>query len=410
MDFEAMMNYFFVGLAGLGLIAVILLATCSCTKKDPAASSVASNAPAEPPHKTDSDKGVFVIGREIAKAAEAEKRRQQQGPRESPLPKQGYDFWHGDQLLIDPAPSPLDDALREVVRKYAASTPQQRAVIRDSISMDGFYTLMTFAQRSAVFAIRERNVEIARDGLTAVAMIDQERVDFRDIPAGLYLLYHAANRIGADADRIFRQIGKLSDTEVGEQIGQFVEHSKEWCSLRSSLFVEVQTEKGVGFIDRDVRRYNPTLNLESLVIAVARLVATDKYQPQTVSVETELPPIWLSRGKNADLDRVLSRVRGGATIHARLRPNEHPEHAKQGFYVFIVETSQPDDAQILLRLSQAKDVQGHCMIGGAAGRLFALIVAQSEWIGVGAYETTKTLARFEKGLTNVLGAYAEKRR
>lgn len=409
MDSEAMMDYFFVALAGVVLIAVVLLAT-SCRKKDPAASSAASNGSVQPSDRTDSERGVYVIGREMAKAAEAEKRRQQQGPLESPLPKQGYDFWHGDQLLIDPAPSSLDDALREVVRKYAASKPQQRAVIRDSISMDGFYTLMTFARRSAVFAIRERNIEIARDGLIAVAMIDQERVDFRDIPTTLYLLYHAANRIGADANGMFRQVGKLSDTEVGQRIVQFVEHSHEWCSLRSSLFVEVQTEKGVGFIDRDVGRYKPTLDLESLVIAVARLVAADKYQPQSVSVETELPPIWLSRGKNADLDRVLATVRGGATIHARLRPNEHPKHADQGFFVFIVETSQPADAQILLRLSQAKDVQGHCMIGGAAGRLFALIVARSITEGVEAYETPKALARFEEGLTRTLAEFADKAR
>lgn len=146
------------------------------------------------------------------------------------------------------------------------------------------------------------------------------------------------------------------------------------------------------------------------MIAVARLVAADKYQPGSVLVETELPPIWLSRGKNADLDRVLARVRGGATINACLRPNEHPKHAEQGFFVFIVETSQPDDAHTLLRLSQARDVQGHCMIGAAAGRLFALIVARSIMEGVEAYETPKTLARFEEGLTKVLAAYAGKPR
>jgi hypothetical protein len=276
--------------------------------------------------------------------------------------------------------------------------------------MDGFYTLMTFASRSAVIAMRERKVEIARDGLTAIVMIDQERVDFRDIPTNLYLLYHAATRIGADADGMFRQIGKLSETEVGEQIVRFVEQPPERRSLRSGLFVEVQTENGVGFIGRDIERYNPTLDLESLVLAVARLVAADKYQPESVSVETELPPIWLSRGKNANLERVLARVRGGASIHARLRPNEHPKHAEQGFFVFIVETSQPDDAQTVLRLSQAKDVQGYCMIGAAADRLFALIVARSIMEGVEAYETPKTLVRFEEGLTRVLAAYADKLR
>ena len=95
-------------------------------------------------------------------------------------------------------------------------------------------------------------------------------------------------------------------------------------------------------------------------------------------------------------------------MHGSLRPNEHPKHREQGLFVFIVETSQPDDAQTLLRLSQAKDVQGHCMIGAAAGRLFALIVARSIIVGVEAYETPKSLARFEEGLTKVLAGYADK--
>ena len=195
-----------------------------------------TNGSAKRPDGNAPEKGTYVLGQELARAAKAEKRRHLRGPRESPLPQRDYDFWHGDLFLIDPAPSSLDDALREVVQKYAASEPQQRAAIRDSISMDGFYTLMTFSRRCAVFAMRERNVEIAREGLTAVAMIDEERVDFRDIPACLYLLYHAASRIGADAGGMFRQVGVLSDSDVGKQIVRFVEQTPDRRSLRSEIF------------------------------------------------------------------------------------------------------------------------------------------------------------------------------
>ena len=340
------MNYLFVGLAGLGLIAVILLATCSCMKKSPEPSSVASNDPANPPAKTDSEKGVYVIGREMAKAADAEQRWKQQGTRESPLPKQGYDSWHGDLSLIDPAPNSLDDALREITGRYATSDPQQRAALRDSIDMDGFYTLMTFGRRSAVFAMREKKAEIVRHGLTAIAMIDQQRVDFRDILMCLSLLYHAANRLGADADKMFRQTALLAEPEVGKQIVGFAEQTPDYRSLRRSWgYDEVETAKGVGFIGWEFAKYDPTVDLKSLAMDVAHLVAADKYQPDGISVAAELPPVWLSRGKNAELDTVIARIRGGASLHGSLRPNEHPKHAEQGFFVFIVETSQPDDAQ-----------------------------------------------------------------
>lgn len=404
------MHYFFLGLAGLGLIATILLVTYSCTKKDRAASpAAASNGCAKRPDGADSDEGGYVIGREMARAAEAEQRWKQHGTRESPLPKQGYDFWHGDLSLIDPAPNPLDDALREIAGRYAASDSVQRAAIRDSIDMDGFYILMTFGKRSAVLAMREKKAEIVRHGLTGIAMIDQQRVDFRDILMCLALLYHAANRVGADADKMFRETALLAEPEVRKQIAGFVEQTSDYRNLRRSWgYDEVETPKGVGLIGWECAEYDPTVNLKSLALDVAHLVAADKYQPDGISVAARLPPVWLSRGKNAELERVLMRIRGGASVHGSLRPNEHPKHREQGFFVFIVETPQPDDAHTLLRLSRAKDVQGHCMIGVAAGRLFVLIVANSIMVGVEAYETPETLTRFEKGLSKILARYADK--
>jgi len=395
---------------GSVILAAMLLTACSCTKADNRASPVNTNDKARPPEGSDSDQKFFVIGTEMAKAVEAEKHWQQRGlVRESPLPKQGYDFWHGDQNLIDPAPNALDDTLREVVQRYAKNDSQERAAIRSSIGMDGFYTLMTFARRSAVFAIREKKAEIARDGLVAVSMINQERVDFRDILMCLSLLYHAANRAGADADKMFRQAAVLAEPEVGKQIVNFVERSPDGRDLRISWgFDEVETAKGLGLIGWGFKKYAPTVDLKSVVIDAAQLVAADKYLPDSVSVATELPPVWLSHGKNAELDGVLASVRGAATISARLRSNEHPKHNSQQFTMFIVETSQIADAQTLLRFSRVNDNREHIMIGVASGKLFALIVARSFVQGDEAYETPKSLARFQEGLTKILVQYADK--
>jgi hypothetical protein len=141
---------------------------------------------------------------------------------------------------------------------------------------------------------------------------------------------------------------------------------------------------------------------------VARLIAADKYRPGTVAVASELPAVWLSHGKSPELEKVLARVRAGASISASLRPTEHPKHDSQQFTVFIMETSQTDDAKTLLRLSQTQDARGHSMIGVASGRLFSLIVARAFMDGVEAYETPKTIVRFEAGLTKLLDRYADK--
>jgi len=273
----------------------------------------------------------------------------------------------------------------------------------------GGVSAITFGQRSAVFAMRERKADIARDGLIAVAMINQERVDFRDILMCLSFLYHAASRVGANSDAMFRQIATLAEPEVGKQMVGFVGQTPTHRNLRSSWgYDEMETENGPGFVGWEFAEYHPTIDLKPLVMEVAQFIAADKYQPGTVAVASELPPVWLSRGKNPELAMVLGRVRAGASISARLRPNEHPKYDCQQFTVFIVETPQSDDAKTLLRLSQAEEARGHSMIGVASGRLFSLIVARAFMDGVEAYETPKTIVRFKVGLTKILDRYSDK--
>src|SRR5262249_26963862 len=105
----------------------------------------------------------------------------------SPIHKKRYTFVRCETSLIKPAPHPLDDTIASLCRKFVRSRQAQRQTLRASLSMDDFYTLLTFAHRAAVFALRDRGaVGVAAgrrcavgvaDGLTGVAMIEAERVD-----------------------------------------------------------------------------------------------------------------------------------------------------------------------------------------------------------------------------------------
>ena len=100
-----------------------------------------------------------------------------------------------------------------------------------------------------------------------------------------------------------------AEPEVGEMLVGFVEQTRKYRDLRSSCgFDEVETEKGLGFIGWEFAKYDPTADLKLVAMEVARLVATDKYQPGSISVAAELPSMWLSRGKNADLEKVLAGI------------------------------------------------------------------------------------------------------
>src|SRR5262245_8749987 len=97
------------------------------------------------------------------------------------MPDGIYDFWRGEINLINPAPIALDSQLRELCQSFANSDAQSRAQMRASISMEEFYTLLTFSKRAAVFGIRERNAAWLVDRLTSLSMIELDRVDFRDV-------------------------------------------------------------------------------------------------------------------------------------------------------------------------------------------------------------------------------------
>lgn len=354
--------------------------------------------------QTDSNDEPLILGQQLADARNAETQwRESGGGGNSPLPQMEYDFWQGDLSLLRPTPNPLDDKIRDVCRQYARSDADKRSDIRHAISMDQFYTLINFAKRSAVFGLREASVDIIADGLTALAMIEQERVDFRDILLYLGVLYHAANRAGGDADEMFRNAAALAETEVAEFLINFTEQTPEYRNIREYWgYDEVKTDDGVGFIGWGFDDYNPSIDLKMTIIEISELVASDNYQPSHIEVATELPNVWLGGQDIPARERILSTIRGGATISASLQPEKHAQHDSQQFTVFLAETANESDAQSLCQMAESNNSPIHCKLALAKSRLFCLVVARSFVEGVDAYETTESLARFSDGLAAIL--------
>jgi hypothetical protein len=355
-------------------------------------------------------KNAYVLGEQLAKAEEAEQQRKSSGNTgKSPMPVGDYDFWRGETYLINPAPSALDSKLRELCRNFAKGGAVSRAKTRASISMDEFYTLLTFSKRAAVFGIRERNAAWLVDGLTALSMIELDRVDFRDALVSVSLLHHSALRIGQNANQLLSDAAALSESKVSELIKDFIKRPAEDKVLRAKWgYDEVETRDGIGFIGWEFNVYNPTYDLKKIALDLAEYITADKYQPDSVSIATDLPDYWLKTEDSSSLGKSLLAVRGGATISGKLRQNEHPDHESQMFNVILVEVSDESVAKTLLELSKKKKHPDYCMLGLAEGKLFCLVVARSYDRGKKAFETSDSLARFSKGFTGILSRYAYK--
>jgi hypothetical protein len=355
-------------------------------------------------------KNFYVLGEQLARAMEVEQQRKSRGETgKSPMPDGKYDFWRGETYLINPAPSALDAPLRELCQSFAKSGAESRAKTRASISMDEFYTLLTFSQRAAVFGIRERNAAWLVDGLTALSMIELDRVDFRDVFVSVSLLHHSAVRIGQDANQLLSGAAALSEPKVSGLISNFINRPPEEKVLRANWgYDEVETRNGIGFIGWEFQDYNPTYDLKKIAVDLAEYIAADKYQPVSVSIATGLPDIWLKTKDSASLDKSLRAVRGGATVNGRLRPNEHPDHESQMFTIFLVEVADESAAKTLLELSKKKNPTDYCMLGLAERNLFCLVVARSFVAGKNAFETSGSLARFSNGIAGILRRHAGK--
>lgn len=351
---------------------------------------------------------VVVIGEEMAEALEADRRHAKaRGTGDSPLPAEEYDPSRGELSQLNPSPAPLDSALATVVRRYAASDAAGRQKMRDAIDMDGFYTLRTFAQRAAVFGLRQRSTAHLRDGLAAVAMIDPARIDPRDIPDGVALLHHAAVRIGADAPALLREAGALAEPRVAELLTGFAARPAAEKDLRQTwMLEEVQTTAGPGFVRRGIDAYEPTADLLGAALQIAELVASDAYQSSDPEVASMLPPVWLRSGDARAVQRALDAARAGVSLSPWMRPGVHPRHEEQNLLIFLVETANEQDAQALQDAAgQARSRDGG-RLSVAHGRLFCLFVGRSFVTEVESYETDERLARFAAPLGAILRRHA----
>jgi len=186
----------------------------------------------------------------MAAAAEAERKRLERSDGDqSPMPETTYDRWRGELSLVNPRTGPLDAEIAAACRAFERTDNSDRAAARRSVSMDEFYTLLAFSRRAAVVAMRDRTIEHLRDGLTAITMIEADRVDFRDILVALSLIHHAAIRIGADSSLLFHDAAMRSEPAVARLINEFVTRPPEHQGLRDAWgHVEIETADGVGFV------------------------------------------------------------------------------------------------------------------------------------------------------------------
>lgn len=337
-----------------------------------------------------------VIGSQIADADARERRhRQQFAHLPSPLPPRKYRPEDGETTLIDPTVLDLDRELESICARVAAFSADETRDFRNGATTADFYTLLNFAKRASVFALRDHDEKWIRVALTAVAVVDAARVDERDLPLTLSLIHHSAERLGLHTTALFDAASTLAEARTSQMIRSFVRQSAVDKDIAKSWgYHELPSTARVGFVRRGFDAYAPTRDLLGAALAIREAIARDRYQGD-VTLATELPAVWFPEAVREDAERILARSVAAASVYGSLHPHAHERANAQLLLIFIVEARSEQDATNLHALAASGPFDEPATLTLHKDRLFSLIVARSFEVGVPSYETSESIKRFE---------------
>jgi hypothetical protein len=168
----------------------------------------------------------------------------------------------GEWGLLNPEKVALDDELRGLCSTFREMAKGKRSKFRKAQTLDQKYTLLAFARRSALFALRDKSPEILRGGLTSIAMVD---TDFRYILVALAVLHHSAKRLELDATQEFEKAAQLANSRTAKLFADFVERDAQSQDLSGSWgFEEVVLDWEIGFAKWGFAKYDPETDLLQL--------------------------------------------------------------------------------------------------------------------------------------------------
>lgn len=252
--------------------------------------------------------------------------------------------------------------------------------MRQSLSLQELYTLMWFSSRAAVFALRGEST--LEDAVTAIAVVEAERVDYRDIPFKLSVVEHASERTGADTRRLFAGAAQIAEPAVAAELNRMSRRPMTHRALCGSCIqAEVRTSRGIGLTDWWGGRYAPTIDLAALAVQVVDDIEQAGLQPKDPVLGADAPSFWFEPADRA-AQSALRSTRAVVSLHCDLRPELDPGHARhgapsQGLLAWLIELRDERAAGVLLESLHRPNDYLHRR-GIVRGPLFGLLVAR-EW-------------------------------
>jgi hypothetical protein len=339
-----------------------------------------------------------VIGEQTAAAVAAESRRVARVDAPSPLDvayeaRSAFDLFRYVE-------TPVDARVASFVERFAAADAQQRADLRLRLSRSDLYTLLTFARRRALCAVRNRDLSSAVIGFQAVAAIELARVDRRDASMALGMLAYAAEHLDGSASALLIDAASHAEQDLAKLMvkeSNAASHELKRLGLR-----EVTFSTGVGLVDDQRHRFQPAKNLLALAEQMVAVIENDTYRVTDIAIGTRLPLVWLPAGEHDVLTKASRALSGCLNIHARPAADLKATFPSHWLLVFICEAAHAEDAALLTAASRSRPSSDIAELGVSAGPLCTIMVARPTMRDASGIETADSLRRFNDPIRSLL--------
>ncbi len=343
----------------------------------------------------DDPKEEYALGQEWGEANEKEAARKKAiADAKSPLKGITYADFDSGSPIRNPKETELDQAIIELIGQYKMGGDKAREALRNSLTQEDLYTLMSFCWRATVFGLRGVNDHIL-SALIALAMIDKERCDFRDVIVALGFVNHGLNKIEVAVDALYEEAIQLAAPPMGELIRGFHQKNPSAKSIEKiSGYTPYDYEEGIGFIRYGYATRMSKLNLPAIAFAIGKHIETDKYGHVDITVGENMPPIWVGGDKDEHIQAALNKAMTTVSLHAYSREEFVEDWLSQMFLLYLVEFKQTEEANSLMKMIGREKFDKAARVFGVVDKVFYILIQRSTKMGEKDFETYESLQRF----------------
>jgi hypothetical protein len=282
------------------------------------------------------------------------------------------------------ADAPQDAVIEEFLREYALADDPAR--VRSRLSEGDFYTLMTFARRCVLAALRNSAPDTVLRAFDALSVIELARVDWRDVAVTAALVSYGARRVGLAPEAVLSGPVVRAEPALAEQL-----RSAATSEAGSGGYDELRTATGPVLVNGSVKG---SVTLLKRALGIAEAVETDgRYEVADISVEREVPAVWLADTAEA----ARRRLRKCVSVRA-----DPPGDRAHFLLVYLVEARDEADAGTIAAAAPNRVLDGTVELGIAVGRLCAVVIARTAVHGVPDIEDDTSLARLREPVAAAL--------